>query len=65
MTQGGFANGIPVKGGILQQPTTLLGVLKVPAALDVLAPVVRVLGTARAEDLLAGLVVRLAAFFVR
>ena len=44
---------------------TLLGVLKVPAALDVLAAVVRIFGAARAEDLLAGLVVRLAAFFVR
>ena len=63
MTQGGFANGIPVKGGI-QQPTTLLGVLEVSAALDVLAAVVRVLRAARPKNLLAGLVVRFPSFFI-
>ena len=46
------------------QPTTLLGVLEVPAALDVLAPVVRVLRAAGAEDLLAGLVVRFPSFLI-
>ena len=41
-----------------------LGVLEVPAALDVLAAVVRVLRAAGAEDLLAGLVVRFPSFLI-
>ena len=49
---------------VQRQPTTLLGVLEVPAALDVLAAVVRVLRAARSKNLLAGLVVRLAALLV-
>ena len=45
--------------------TPHLRVLEVPAALDVLAAVVRLLGAAGAEDLLAGLVVGLAPLLVR
>ena len=51
----------------LRQTTTKhysLGVLEVPAALDVLAAVVRVLRAAGAEDLLARLVVRFPSFLI-